>query len=241
MTRDAFIERVIDEVTEGRSMPVSPKRDRVNTIINNAKRYFKEYDDEASQFEYIVISSGVINTDLFRAKRQVQFPSCVIAVTGLQEMGTWYNTANINPDFRKTNFNYHLAAAGDSDTMLYGVVASYYADFLRNFIVRTISYEYNNNTHALTIKGRDNFIDAIASVYTLIPDEGLFEIDRFFRYVVGKCKVSFSNTFGLVDAKLLGGLTLDVKSIKADGQDLIKAVEEEIKGLRDSADFLEEF
>lgn len=241
MTRDAFIERVIEEITEGRSMPVSPKRERINSIINDAKRYFKEYDDEASQFEYIIISSGIVNTPLFKAKRQIKLPDCVIAVTSLNEMGTWYNTANINPDFRKTNFNYHLAAAGDSDTMLYGVVASYYADFLRNFIVRTISYEYNNNTHALTLRGRDNFIDAVAGVYTVIPDEGMFEIDRFFRYVVGKCKISFGNVFSLVDAKLLGGLNLNVKEIKQDGKDLVKEVKDEIDGLRDSADFIEEY
>jgi hypothetical protein len=241
MTLDAFVERVIDEITEGKSIPVSPKKDRIKTIIKNATRYFKYYDEECQQFEYIIISSEVTDTELFRAKRVVQLPDCVVSIIGLSETGTWFNSAQVAPDYRKTNFNYHLAAAGDSDAMVYAVVSAYYTDFMRNFIVRTVAFDYNDNTHQLIVKGRNNFVDLVAHAIVGIDSEGMYNSDRFFRYVVGKCKISFGNIFGLVNAKLLGGLDIDIKSIKTDGIDLVKEVKEELDEQRDSADFYEEF
>ena len=168
MTRDAFIESVIIEVTEGRSIPVSPKKPRLNSIIDTAIKYFKENDDESVEFEYIIIPNSVVSTPLFKAKRQIQLPKCVEAITGLEEMNSLLGSRNINPDYRKTNLNYHLALSGDSDQMLYGVVASYYADFMRNFVIKDVTFEYNSHTHMLTVVGRDHFYDLIAKSYVHI-------------------------------------------------------------------------
>lgn len=243
MTRDAFIERVTNEVSENRAVPISPKKVRLNQIINEAARYFHQNGDEAVEFEYIIIPNSVVNTPLFKSRRQIQLPKCVEAVTGLSETGALLNIGsnNINPDYRKTNFNYHLAVGGDSDSMLYGVIASYYSDFIRNFVVRRVSFEYNPHTNMLTIKGRDHFFDLVVQAYVHISEEALFEDERFFRYVVGKAKMSFVNVFGFVEANLIGGLALNVSQMRDEGKEMVDEVKEELKDDRNTVDFFEEF
>lgn len=241
MTKQEFIKRVVDEVSEGGAVPIAPNSTRVSAIIDNALRYFWEKDDEAVQHEYIVISSRIINTPLYKAKRQIQLPKCVEAISKVHELGSWINSMDINPDFRKTNYNYHMAVVGDSDSMVYGVVAAYYADFMRNFIVRTVAYEFNPHTSALTIVGRDQFIDLVCEAWVHIEPEAMYEMDRLFRYVCGKCMMSFGRVFGLVETKLIGGYKLDVSGIKEDGKAMIDQVNKELDEQRSSADFMDEF
>lgn len=242
-TRSVFVERIINEVSENRSIPISPKPQRLKQIIDEAVRYFHQFADEAVEFEYIIIPRGVTDTPLFKSKRQVQLPKCVEAVTGLSETGALLNTGsnNINPDYRKTNFNYHLAVGGDSDSMLYGVIASYYSDFIRNFVLRRVTFEYSSHTNMLTIVGRDHFFDLVVQSYVHISEEALFEDQRFFEYTVGKTKMSFTNVFGFVDSNLIGGLSLSISEMKEDGKAMVEDVKEQLKEDRQTVDFVEEF
>lgn len=243
MTRDAFVNLVVNECTENGAIPAAPKLPRINSIIDLAARFFWENSDEAVSTEYIIIPSKITETPLFKAKRMVQFPKCVEAIMGLQETGAIMNTGsmNVNPDYRKTNFNYYLAVGGDSDTMLYGVMASYYSDFIRNFVVRTITFDFNPHTHMLTVLGRDAFVDMVAVAAVHIPLDGLMDYELFLRYVIGKCKVSFASTFGFVEAKLIGGLKIDLASIKEDGKEMIAEVKTRIEEDRQTLDFFSEF
>lgn len=242
MIKQTFINNVINEITEGRSIPISPKIERIDSIIKTALMYFRENADEASSFEYIIVKNDVINTPLFKEKRQIQLPKCVEAIEMVQETGTLLNlNGNINPDYRKTNFNYHLAIAGDSDTMLYGVVASSYNDFMRNFIVRSVAYDYNPHSNMLVIKGRQTFVDLILHAYVHLSDESMFESERFFRYVCGKCRISIANILGLVSTKLISNSELNIEAIREQGNNEIEEVKEEIKDDRNTVDYWVEF
>lgn len=259
-TRAEFIERIIDECTEGRAIPAVPKKERIDKIINTALKYFRQYDDEVHEFEYIIIKSDALQSELFKRRRQIKLPDCVHAITGLQEIGYQYGYQfnEVSPDYRKTNFNFHLSLSGDSDTMLYGVVSSYYADYMRNFIVRTVSFEYTEHSHMLTIRGRDTYSnineqnvdangnpqsgqDLVAEAYVYMCEEDIFESDRFFRYVTGKTKMSFANIFAFTEENLIGGRRLNMNEIKQDGKDLIAEVKQELSDQKDTLDFWVEF
>ena len=69
----------------------------------------------------------------------------------------------------------------------------------------------------------------------------MFESIRFFDYVVGKTKISFTNVFGFVDAKLIGGLSLDISGMKTDGKDAVKEVKQLLIDDRQTVDFWDEF
>lgn len=237
ITRDEFIDRVIDELTEGMQIPASPRRERIETIIDTVAKTFYENDDRTNQPEYIIIKQAMFQTPLFKAKRQVKLPDCVIAVTNMQTLGSNYSGNNINPDFLKTNFNYVNAITGNPSDMLMSVVNGFYISHLAQFVLKTISYDYNEFSHMITIEGRDPAYDLVAFASVKISENSLFEMQDFFDYVVGKCKVSFSRVFGFVNTKQIGNAELDVKEIKQEGKDLIEKVEKYWEELRGNADF----
>lgn len=243
MTRSAFINAVVDDITEGKSIPASPKSERVKTIIDRAIKYFKEQDDEGVEFEYAIISKDAFETDLFRSRRQIQFPSCVEAVTNIRRTGNVLGGRNteIDKDYRKAYFNFAVATSGNSREMLTGVTQQFYNDFLMNFQLNSVGYNYNSHTHMVTIIGKDPIESMIAEMYVHLPDEGYFEMDRFFRYVTGKCKESFATTFDFVKQKTIGGREINVTQIRSDGKDLIKEVKEELKAQKESVDFWTEY
>lgn len=242
MTRDSFKKIIIDTVTEGRILPTEPNELALKTIIDNALRWFKQNDDESHEFEYIVLSGKNFNTDLFKSRRQIKMPDCVESITLLQEPGSKFSFSGIAGANRgNTHFDRALAISGNSDTMLYAVVANYYQDFIAsNFMLRTVAYEYNPHSKMLTITGRDIGGDLIAGAYVHLCEESIFENDRFHRYVAAKIKMSFSRVFGLVTVKTIGGLPLNLNDYKSEGKEELQKVETEIKEAR-AGDFIDFF
>jgi hypothetical protein len=241
VTRNAFINNVITDLTEGLVIPSAPNLKRINNVIDNARRYFYENDDNAVEFEYTVVRSSVFNEPLFKDKRKIIMPECVNAVTEVREFGGQYGFMNINPDFRKTNYNYILALTGSADDMLTAVTNGFYQDHLRNFIIRSVAYEYNPYTKMLTITGRDVPQNLLLETYLHIPEEGLFNMDAFFKYVCGKCKVSISNIYNFADINLIGGNKIQVQNIKDEGNALLTEVQKYIDDQKGSVDFMQDF
>lgn len=238
ITEAEFIENVVDEITEGGTIMLKPKDDRIKTIIKNTIRKFRQNDDRASEHEYIIIKKELFNTPLFREKRAIQFPGCVIAVKRLRQTGAAYTLGSQNADFMKTNFNYAMAIAGNPGDMLTAVVNSYYRDFLRQFVLQDVSYNFQESTQRLIIEGRDVLTDLVAEAEVVIPDNAFYTIDDFFEYVVGTCKMSMSNVFGFSSKKLIANYDIDVTSIKEDGKRRIDDVKEVWKEQRENVSFL---
>ena len=88
--------------------------------------------------------------------------------------------------------------------------------------------------------GRNTTVDLVAEIFVNIPMEGLYSMDRFFRYVCGQCKKAFTTIYSLTDAKMLGGIGLTLSDLRADGNDEIKEVKDEIEKQRQEADFFDE-
>jgi len=239
MDRKAFRDMVIDEVTEYGSLPLKPKDGTVDKLIDTCKRYFYQNWSEANEEQYLIISKDMLKTALFKEKRQIKLPSCVRSVYELKETGSHFFYNEINPDFRKTNFNYTAYAVNaDSDTMLTAVTYAYYMDFIRQFVTRTVAYNFNDKTGNLFITGRDNvFADLVARGMLDIPEDALFEADLFKRYVVGKLRSSIGRIFNITEFKMIGGNSLKFDDIVTTGKEEVKAVEQQIKDDNDDVAF----
>jgi hypothetical protein len=246
MTKEQFIVDVIEELTEGRKIPLSPKADRIESIMKKVYKKFTEMDNECVEMEYALLQKDLLETSLFRQRRQILMPSCVEAVEEVKELGGNY-LLNYTPDrdFRKvySSINLALAIAGNSDNMLTAVTNGFYNDMLRNFIIRTVAFHYNPHTHCITIRGRDNLPESLVAIcWVHIPLEAMCGMDRFFEYVCGKCRISWTNVFGFVDAKQIGGYALNLAKIAEQGQKAIDDVEAYWKESREEdVAFIEEW
>lgn len=235
MTRDNFRENIVNIVTENGSLPIAPKNDTIDTIINNAKRYFYENWVYGQEEQYLIIKRDVLSSPLFKAKRQIKLPDTVRYVHQFEECKSNFFYNDINPDFRKTNFNYTAYAVNaDSDTMLTAVTYAYYMDFIKQFVLKTVAFTYSSQSHMLFIVGRDQTLshDLGARVMVDLPEEDLFNSDLFIRYVAAQCRLSANRAFSIIKMKTLGGGSIDWSEIKADA----KADLADIKEIMDDDD-----
>jgi hypothetical protein len=239
MDRDDFIKLVVGNVTEFGTIPISPKNSSINSIIETAKRFFYEKWADAQEERYIVISHKVFNSPNFKNERVVKMPKTVRYIHQLEEAGSDFFYHDINPDFRKTNFNYAAYAVnGNSDMMVTAMTYAFYQDFLKQFVVKSVAYNYNSNTHNLFILGRDNIgSDLVGRAYIDICEEDLMESDLFLRYVIAQCRASIARAFTLIDMKVLGGGKIDFNDIKSQGDQEIKDIKQEMKDDDDGAAF----
>jgi len=218
-TKTEFLARVIDEITQGKALPLTPNPERLEKILQTAKRKFYDNDDRANQVEYILIKPEMFQTPLFIEKRQVLLPDCVIALSYLKNVGANYYNQNVSPDFQKTNFSYAVAVTGNSYDMLTAVTQGFYADFLRHFVVRDITYEFNPYTHMLTVIGRNPGATAVAEANVAIAEGGLYNIPEFFEWVCAECRINFNRIYTFVDAKQLGSYNLNLADMKAEAKE----------------------
>ncbi len=237
MTRQEFIYSVIEEITENYSIPLTIRPERVNKLIDNTLRHFRQYDPQSSQTEYVVISKNMFSSESFQRKRVIKLPNCIEAIYELKETGGYPFGNNLNPDYRKTQFYLAATLMGNSDDMVYAVAAQYYFDFTKQFIMKTVSFEFNSNSCELVILGRNLTVDIIATAAVHLREEHIFRSDLFFRYIVAKAKISFGTTMSFFEFKLIGDVTIDPKQIKEDGEDELEKCEEELKGRNDDSGF----
>jgi hypothetical protein len=237
MTKQEFIYNVIDEITEGGSIPVKPKADRIDKIIKNAIRKFRDNDDRAVEHGYLIIRKEIFDLPLFKEQRRIQLPNCVKAVTFLRTLGHHHFSNNPDPDYQKTNYSYAAALAGNADAMTTAVGNTYYNEYLRHFILKGITYSFNEYTHCITVEGRNPQTDLCAEIYTYVPDEAMYEIDDFFEYVCGKCQISFANVVGFTTRKLIGNTEINFDEIRSNGKERIDAVIERWQDQRNNVDF----
>lgn len=239
MDRATFIANVIDEVSEGGAINLAPKPARIEKIIKQAKDYFYQNNpSEATQTEWLVIKNQLLQTDLYKERRQIKMPECVRAIRELKEGGgNWLNyNNNINPDYRKVNFSYFNAAlSGNTDMMISAITHGLAMDFIRsNFTLETISFSYSGISKMLNIEGRTTVKDLIASAAIDIPEEKLMESNQFFRYVVALCRKSIGRLFSITELKLLGRSGFNVNEIMEEGKEELKDIRDEIKEYNDN-------
>lgn len=226
MGRKEFIDRVIDEITEGGAIPASPRIERINSIVTNALLYWWEHDEDSYEYQYFVIEDSTFHTPLFKAKRQIAMPTDVHAVIRVKNMqrGFANDIPSVDKDFRLNTWNLQMGVSGDSPLLLTAITNNSYNSYLEKFVVEDLQYEFSSFSHLLTIKGRSAIKRVILECTVKLPEESIFDNELFFRYVVGKCKISFASIVGFSAQKLIGGYNINYSEIKSEGREIVNDV-----------------
>ena len=100
----------------------------------------------------------------------------------------------------------------------------------------TLRHNYNQLNHRLHILTNVKY-DVIIVTYAEIPNENLFRDDLFYKYVTGYAKLQLGNMVGRYDFTLPGSVKINGSDLVSQGQNEIKEVEEEIKGMSNASWF----
>ena len=234
-----FVKKVISEITFGGRLPNKINNTRLSTIISNALDDFRDRDDRSTSRHHLVLKHGVFNTELFNRHRNVLLPDCVKAVTNLRlsHRQFRYFGSSVDMDFnRYGSFSSLFTDQGSSLLQAIGT-ASYY-DYADGLTLDSVSYDFNEYSHELTIIGQTPKMDLIAEVYSYVCDEALYSMTSFFKYVCGKCYEDYIAITSFTKQKLLNEYDLDISKIEKKGDKLIKIVEEEWEDQKGESDFI---
>jgi hypothetical protein len=123
------------------------------------------------------------------------------------------------------------------ESIMYRAVLFSFLDLTKAFTIDTIAYDYNKNTHKLTLLGRTPVAPAVLQVAKKIEPHYLYEDEMFQRYVRAKAKQRLGDLLTSFDYSLPGGIKANYSTLvtKADAE--LVAVMDMIKG-ENSADWM---
>ena len=230
MTEAAFIQEVQDEITASGSLPVVLSEKEIQRLIKQASRWFYENYGYAVERHYYVIPLGSFNSDSFKKNRVLQLPECVVSVFEVKEISGIGKLGNMDKDFaidRLLASEIFLSSFTGDDLVLRTAQMQFY-DLTKAFFLSTIAYDWNKNTHKLSILGRDPKHNVFLDTYVHIPMDKLFDDIYFLRYVTAQAKISYSRVLGTYPFQLPGGVQIDASSIKGEGEQEIQEIKEKI-------------
>lgn len=240
MTEAAFISQVRDEITISGSLPDRLPEDEYRRIIRQSTKWFGDNWDNAVESVYAVIPKTQLqNNSKFMQDRRISVPKDIVAITDFREI-KGHNTISVDKDFSydKLIASELLLSSPLGDDLVMRTATSNFYDLTKYFTISEISFEYNQNTNEITVKGRDPKYDLLIVMAAIISPDRLYEDYYFTRYVTCLAKISYARLVGLHDLKLIGGIPVNGDMLRTEGETELEQIKEEMRGKQPPSYFL---
>jgi len=231
-TRNQFIEEIKADASDYCGIPITVNEKRLEQILRKARRYFYNNYDGAGQENYLAISRNVFAQPRFKETRKIRLPDCVRAIFRCAEKGNFlFGGGNQPPDGDLTPRKYRLGAAllGSSNDLVYSIALTYYNDFVDQFNLKTLAFDFSPLTRDLTILGRNPKSDVVLHISEYVPEEDLYSDENFYNYCLGQALKTIGRPLSVFEFKLVGGTTVNFSSIVEEGQSLLDDVDEKFE------------
>jgi len=215
MTEREFIEDVNNEITFSGMIPYSLPEKEILRILENDTKYFYDNWRHAVETQYILIPVELFNNPAFKDSRQITLPDCVQFVTEFKETKGNSILGTMDRDFGEQKFIgaevYLTPFIGES--IMYRTVIFSFLDLTKAFVLDTVAYDYNRNSHKLTVLGRTPKLPSVIKVLKKLDKEYLYKDELFQRYVRAHAKVRLAQMLQTFNYSLPGDVTLNYTTI----------------------------
>ena len=211
MTRDEFVQNIVDEITISGSLNVSVNTKEINRIIDNEKRnVFRNWRD-AVELRYGIIPVTQFRTPEFRKSRTIQFPDCVWGIEEFREIRDGSRLFGINdPDLsmeRVMGSDLWLSPFS-SDVITTRTVSYSWFDLARSFTLKDIQFHFNLNTKRVQVIGHEPLAPVLCRVFVQIEDAALYDDYMFLKQCIGKTMVQIHRVLKTFEVTLVGGVSI---------------------------------
>lgn len=247
MTLDELVNDVKMAINFSGSMPdILPDIEIIRIIENEAKSWFHENYDNAAIKEYLFIPAESFKTDHFTKYKTVQLPCDCQRLVWLYQVNSsslfslGVNAPNLSMNLGVSNQPYLSSTVSTiGELAVYKVVIDSFADQLNQLQKYTLKFDFNRASkqlNILTSTGMNAYnntpTSVVAEVYTTIPDEDLYELDHFRRYIKAKCNIQLGRLLTRFDYTMPGNIKISSAAILAEGKEDLTTLMEEIKATR---------
>jgi hypothetical protein len=234
-TTQEFIERVKQELTVACAVPFDLKAKEITRLIEDAYGWFTySYEDSVEDRLYVIPVSS-FSVPLFKAKRVLPLPTCVVAVNGVKKLRedflpsfSFDGTTDITAE--KVIFKDSANLGYGSESLMYYALNLYWIDLASHILNHTVSWTFNKNTGLLFFGGETPNRDIVVQCQTKIPLDDLMKDHLFYRYVVAKAKIQLSRMIGTFDFSLVGNVKINYELVREEGKEELQEVKDRIKG-----------
>ena len=243
-TIEELVDFVQNDLTIGCALPRNLPDSEIQRIVETrALPWFYRNYQYAVQKLYYFIHQDAFGTEEFTKYRHVNVPCEIQSVVYLYEVRgdslfqLGINTPNLSVNLGVTNQPYlssYVTTIGELG--VYKTILDSMSDMLNQMNKYTMKFHFNYLSHRLHILTNVQY-NVIMEVYANIPRENLFTDDLFIKYVTGWAKVQYGNMTGRYDWTLPGSVKINSADLISQGKEEVKEVEDEIKGMSNSAFF----
>lgn len=244
MTLVEIVDYINSDLTMSGALPcILPQDEIKRLVIKDALPWFYENYQWSVIKGYYLIPQENLKSEQFSKYKHITLPDeiqNIVWVYGLEsrslfELGV--SAPNLSVNLGVTN-QPHLSSFTTTvgELGVYKTVIDGFADMLNKLSKHTLKYDFNfgsKELHLLTYVDNDLIVES----YIQIPKEDLFEVDKFRRYALALSKLQMGRMLTRYNFSLPGGIQMNGDAIKAEGQEELDKVREEIKGQSTTAWF----
>lgn len=219
MKKQDLIKLINDDITASGAIPVKLPEKEISRIIDLETRYLYKFYRESFEPSYCIVKQMYFMTPEFKANRQIQLPACIVGIDQFKEIRGGGRIFGIND----SDLTYNRALMSDmymspwsSDVVTYRTIQWSVWDLMRSFELHHIQFDFNENTHRITVKGRTPRTDVLIAAVSLIPESDFWKDPLVQRWLIAKCKIQMSRILGLFKSTAPGGVTVNAEMYKSE-------------------------
>lgn len=240
MTRAELIADIKDELTFAKALPYVIPDKEIERIITIAERYFYDNWKHAVEPRYLALPMELFNHKRFKTERAIRLPDCVQFVHQMREPRGSSIFGTIDRDFSENKFvgSEIFLTPFIGESIMYRTILFSFLDLTKGFVLDTFAYDYNRNTHDLTVLGRNPIANgAVLEVARKIDKEDLYNDELFQRYVRAKAKLRLGELLTSFDYNLPGGVKVNYTNLVTRAEAELTQVMDMMKG-ENTADWM---
>ena len=234
MTRQQFIQNIVDELTISGSLKIEVKINEIERIIDNEKRYvFRDWRDTV-ELRFGVIPLERFRTPEFIHSRTIQMPDCVWGIQEFREIKDGSRLFGINdPDLRleRVMGSDLWLSPFSSDIITTRTVSYSWFDLARSFTLVDINFDFNLNTKRIQVLGHDPIAPVLIRAFVQIDDEALYDDIMFFKLCCARAMMQIHRVLKTFEVTLVGGVAIGPYFMEV-GKSYMEEVNKFIEGNR---------
>ena len=242
---EEFIDFIQSDITVFGTLPKNLPDAAVRQFVETRALpwFYQNYQYAVSKMYYLIRKEAFL-TEEFTNFRYIDLPCEVQSVSWIYQLQNanllqlGINTPNLSVNLGVTNQPYlssYVTTIGELGT--YKAMIDSMSDMLNQMNLYTTKYHFNQLAHRLNILSNVKY-DLVLEAYINIPNENMFSDSYFTRYVTGWARSQQGRLLGTFDFTLPGSVKYNSADMVSQGNEEMKAVEEEIKAMSNSSWFI---
>ena len=242
---EEFIDIVNSDITVFGTLPKNLPDAAIRQFVETRALpwFYQNYQYAVSKMYYLIRMEAFL-TEEFTKFRYIDLPcevqsvSWIYQLQGSNLLQLGINTPNLSVNLGVTNQPYlssYVTTIGELGT--YKAMIDSMSDMLNQMNLYTTKYHFNQLAHRLNILS-DVKQDLVLEAYINIPNEDMFSDSYFTKYVTGWARAQEGRMLGKFEFNLPGGTKYNTGDMITQGNEEMKAVEEEIKAMSNSSWFI---